>query len=297
VSHESLAKDLLCALLAERGAEAEAEHEARSAAQRVDLAVSPLGPPPEGTPALLARMTAGPCAIELVSRAPDLDTVLGLARKQLNWAHARSGERSLWAGLAPMWLVAAGRPQRALTALRSRRLVGYPRGFHEVLPPVGPRIVSIPELPVRRATLWLRLLGRGPTFVRAVAELAALPHDSLEWRALGPVVAGYRPEILARIGPYGPEEKAVVNWRENVEAIRREGREEGRAEGAAQGRAEGAAQGLLAVWTARFGEPPAAIVAAVERVHDVAVLSSWTMLAATASRDEVERVIRAGVTS
>jgi hypothetical protein len=285
VSHESLAKDLLCALLAERGADAEAEHEVRSAAQRVDLAVSPVGPPPDGTPALLARMTAGPCAIELVSRAPDIDTVLGLARKQLNWAHARSGEESLAAGLVPMWLLAAGRPRGALAALRGRRLAGYPRGFHEVLPPIGPWIVAIPELPVRRATLWLRLLGRGATFARAVAELAALPHDSLEWRALGPVVAGYRHEILARIGPYGPEEKAVVNWRENVEAIRREGR------------AEGAARALLAVWTARFGEPPAAIVAAVEGVHDLDALSSLTTLAVTASRDEVERAIRSGVAS
>jgi hypothetical protein len=188
-----------------------------------------------------------------------------------------------------MWLLAAGRPRGALAALRGRRLAGYPRGFHEVLPPIGPRIVAIPELPIRRATLWLRLLGRGATFAGAVAELAALPHDSLERRALGPVVTAYRHEILERRGPFGPEEKAVVNWREHYEAIKREGREEGRA--------EGAARALLAVWTARFGKPPTAIVAAVEGVHDLDALSSWTTLAVTASRDEVERAIRSGVSS
>ena len=94
----------------------------------------------------------------------------------------------------------------------------------------------------------------------------------------------------------GPEEEAVFNWREGYEAIKREGREEGR-ERREEGRVEGAARALLAVWAARFGEPPARIVAAVEKVRDVAVLSSWTGLAATAPRDEVERVIRSGLAS
>jgi hypothetical protein len=58
-----------------------------------------------------------------------------------------------------------------------------------------------------------------------------------------------------------------------------------------EGRDEGFAQAVLAAYEARFGAPPAGIVAAVSRASDHAELQRWLVLVITSSAAEVDAAL------
>jgi hypothetical protein len=58
-------------------------------------------------------------------------------------------------------------------------------------------------------------------------------------------------------------------------------------------RLQQAARDLLAVYRARFGEPPRDIVAAIEGVRDDSLLEKWLALVATRSADDVDAALHA----
>jgi len=176
---DEFGKDVLERLLAERGGEVRMELPVRSRPQAVDLSFTPSPDGGQRFP-LLARMTREPCAFELVSRAPSIDELLGLARKTLNLGHQRAlytPRPSLSRSLAPTWVLAAGTPRRALESMRARPVPGMPRGFYCVFDPLPLYVVVIRELPETPDTKWLRVLGRGRAMDGALAEVTGDPQD------------------------------------------------------------------------------------------------------------------------
>ena len=65
-----------------------------------------------------------------------------------------------------------------------------------------------------------------------------------------------------------------------------------RDEGVQRGRDQGFAQAVLVAYRARFGAPPAALVAAVEQVRDHAALERWLERVTTRSAEEIAAALR-----
>jgi hypothetical protein len=68
-------------------------------------------------------------------------------------------------------------------------------------------------------------------------------------------------------------------------------------QGLQKGRAEGFAQAVLVAYRARFGAPPAALVAAVERASDPAALQRWLEMVTTQSAEDVAAALRRPITT
>ena len=221
---DDFGKDVLASELEAAGAVVELEREVRTRAQRVDCwVVAPAVA--RSAPALLRRMTESVCAFEIVSRAAGSDDVLNAARKMLNVAQTRARGRKLLANFAPLWVISAGRPRKALRELGARAMGGWPSGFHEVPGPLPVRVVVVPELPPGDATRCLRLLGRGDTLLTALAEVRTGGQDSEEARALRPVVLRFRRELERASGKELLMRKETAEW---FEAFTQETREAGR---------------------------------------------------------------------
>jgi hypothetical protein len=67
----------------------------------------------------------------------------------------------------------------------------YASGVYQFAPIFHVTVVVINQLPVQPATLWFRLLGRGPVQRQAIAELIAMPPDELRDRAVAQLLAWY----------------------------------------------------------------------------------------------------------
>lgn len=197
--------------------------------------------------------------------------------------------------------------------MRHRR--GWPRGVYgtasHALLPVS--LVVIGELPQRRDTLLLRLMGSGRTLLRAVKQVRALADDAWERRPAAAAITVPR----LRFETLDPPDQELAmeiretyeQWEERVtrdarERAIREGRAEGMAQGLAQGMAQGMAQGLaqgktegatrgkadavVRLLEKRFGPVEAALEA---RVHDAdeatldAILDR--LLTAASARDAI----------
>lgn len=240
----------------------------RIAPQRLDLLLVPQGPPAEGTPELFARMTESVCVMELVSRAPTVEALAQILRKVLNSAHRRAaadGSTGLVRNAPVVWVLAAGRPNKALRAFGARRMKGWPRGFYALAVPVPLRVVVIPELPARRDTIWLRLMAPR-TFDGALAALGRLADNSIEYQRL----RGPTHRFWADRRHPSPEELENMKSKQWYEA------EVARlhAEGRAEGREEGLHLALLKQIELKFGQPSPTTRGRVERATE-SELERW----------------------
>ncbi len=163
------------------------EQEIDSATQRADLWWTPdprrlRGRRPRDTLDRMARIAS---LWEFFHRTPTLELIFGCVRELLAWhaircAEARAAGRPPPALPPPIWMVSSGLPRTARRLLRMTRMRGWPKGFYAGPPGDLVRLVVVRELPRTRATVLLRLMGAGPTLLRAIADIVALPLDAPE---------------------------------------------------------------------------------------------------------------------
>jgi len=164
---------------------------------------------------LLGRMTSMRCAFEFFSTTPTKDDVCECVRKHLNMRHILSTKKPD-EPLPHQWIVSAGLPKEAVKVGRGRRVSHWPNGVIGLPDMLATSIIVVNNLPEIPSTLLLRLMGRGRTLRRAVAELWELPENEFQRCATLPVLLRYRVEASG--GPVLPEEEEyLVNAQEIVE--------------------------------------------------------------------------------
>ena len=227
---------------------------------------------------LLYRLGAEPAAFEVMSTAPGTEEVLELIRKLLNARH-------VFAVAAPpkpmprLWVLCAGHPRTALTALGTRPAPEIAPGVHVLAPAFTTGIVVLSQLPETRTTLLMRLLGSGETRERALAELVRLPEGARERAIAVRVLVELRYEIEAQPARTPEDEEFVMQTQNVVDLLRDEGRHEGRREGE-RGM-------LLGLYRTRFGVVPHEVEVAVEAAESEATLMGWLEMFATKSAEEI----------
>lgn len=291
---DRLAKQILTTAL-EPGGRVDAEYQVVGPAQAVDVWFRP-------DPALVAnlesagllgRMAQEPCMLEPFRNTPGIAEMQSCVGKQHALAHEnaqaarQTGESR--PGLPRLWVVSTGRPDTLIDTYEYQPMPDWPAGCYRARLDISRLfLVVVRELPVNRETLLLRLLGRGPTFERAVEDLAALPPDAWERRFVSPLLVALAfeipqdPEADMEAREYLRETRALyAEWekrvrRESREQGREEGREQGREQGHEQGREQGREQGheqgmlagertlLRKLLVRRFDELPAELLARLD---------------------------------
>lgn len=267
----------------------ETEAEVSPDAQRVDLWFNP-------DPArlshlapfgLLGRICRRACTLEAFHRPPGEAELLACLRKHLGFRHVLSLREP--PPPAPLqWVISAGRPASAISGLRLQRSKRWGPGIYQAAPWLRTYLLVVNELPVRRDTLLVRLMGAGHVLRQAIAEIAALPEDAPERRVALPVLLRLRFEI-----PTDPaqrtneDEEFLMSTHDVVETWKQRMIEQGVARGMRQGLEQGVAASLLDAYAARFGTTPPDLAAKVSSTHDEATLRTWLKLVVTLSPDEI----------
>lgn len=259
-------------------------------ARHIDIWFTP-GPAAAATLAplgLLGRIGSAACTLEPFHCTPGADEVMDCLFKQ----HVFRGilaRRSPETALPTQWIVSSGRPNTALAGLRFKKSGAWGRGIYEAPPLMHTRLVVVSELPVKRDTLLMRLMGAGATFERAVADLRRLPEDAPERVLALPILLRLRLETPADPAQRTrDDEEFLMSTQDIVETFIQQQRSEGRNEG----RDEGFAEAVIELYTERFGSPPDDVAALVSQTHDRAALRGWLKLLASGSREEVLAAIR-----
>lgn len=126
---------------------------------------------------LLGRMIAeGPCIIEPFSWPPSMREVHTCELKQRSFDHGRFLDSVRESRAEPpfvrLWIISAGRPEAVLRDKALYPMHGWPEGcwqcdrFH---------LIVTRDLPSTPDTLFVRLLGRGTSFTKALHELRDSP--------------------------------------------------------------------------------------------------------------------------
>ncbi len=242
VPYDQAAKALLHTALATLG-HAEVQREvAPGEPVWIDVVFEPAGDTlVDSTHGLLGAMATTSALFEAFSDAPSVEDVLACLRKQL--ALARDGRP-----IPALWIISGGRPDGVIRGLAMRQRRSWPRGIYAMrshaLLPIS--LVVVPELPERRDTLLVRLMGSGATLRRAVRQTRMLPDDSWERR---PAVAAVT-VLRSRLDTLDPPDQELAmeiretyeQWEERVTRAR-----------TAQGKAQGKAEAVLRLLRKRFG--------------------------------------------
>lgn len=206
------------------------------------------------TNTLLGRMTERPCSFEVFSASPEVLEVETCLRKHFNLRHILRKSKELSEG-PHQWILCAGKPLSALDATWARQVADWPGGVYELSPVNATSIVVLSELPEERPTLFLRLMGRGRTLRRAVAELKTLSEDEFEKCIALPILVRYRIEAVDE--PAQPaDEEFIVNTQEIMDMYER------RAE--LRGRLQGQRETVLRLLRRKFGPLPETVVTRIQ---------------------------------
>jgi hypothetical protein len=186
---------------------------------------------------LLGRMVDRTSLLEPFHEPPDATQVRDCVLKMLAYdaqerrdARAAQGVRTA----APLWILSAGAPRTALSALGFAPAAGWPGGVYALPPGWTAWLVAISELPETRDTLLLRLLGAGAVLRAALAELAALPQDALEVEIALPVLQELRVAVSTEPMHTDEERQFAMEVQKTYQQIVSEVRAEGRLDGQTQ---------------------------------------------------------------
>jgi hypothetical protein len=131
-----------------------------------------------------------------------------------------------------MWITT---PTLAAATLEKFGAVATDAGIYTLHSGLQTGIVVIHQLPVTPATLLFRLMGKGRVQQNAIAEVAALPADSLSRSGLSDLLVSYTMELTTNQST-DPEERELIMqlsplYLEKLENARQEGKTEGQTEG------------------------------------------------------------------
>jgi hypothetical protein len=258
----------------------------------------------------LDPMTREPCLLELVQRTPGPVDVRNNLRKQLTLDHSVALEaekrREPRPPLVRLWQITTARPKEVLEGYGMTSDPSWPPGFWMAPRLLSMGVVVLSEVPRRRDTLLLRLLGRGRVLEEAIADLEALPNDAREREVALPSLIALRFEVKQEPTP-DDEARAFLmatqdlyeQWEKRVErrgAVK--GVAKGKAEGLAKGKAEGLALGmvrsLVATYETRFGRMSQSLRRALTKAASPERTDAWVKLFVTASAEEIAAAIRKG---
>ena len=184
--HDQFAKQYLEELLTSVG-EVRVGLEVLGESRQVDVWFAPDDPPPREPNALglLGRMAQTPCLLEPYRNAPTPTDIrscllkLFLVQADSQRKARREGERSEEAVLPYLWVLATTASEALVQGFGGQvDETGWIAGVYQLPRWLRTAIVAINQLPEVPETLWLRILGKGETQRRAIAELVALPRDS-----------------------------------------------------------------------------------------------------------------------
>jgi hypothetical protein len=236
---------------------------------------------------LLGRMAEVLCLIEIYGHAPrgaEFRACLGkhIAFWEERQRHGKRKGRVTQARSASfLWILAAGRPEAVLAALKKTRKRGWPKGVYfcgdDVLR-VG--IVVASELPRERSTLLVRLMAAGPGLPEAIADLAALPPGAHERAVAERILLNLQHTLGKKPQRTVQEEEFIVS----MQSTWAQAREMGRDEGHSAGRAEEAGRAVLTVLRVRGIAVPDAARERILAERDLGQLERWherTVLAAS----------------
>jgi hypothetical protein len=232
----------------------------------------------------LGEMARVPCLFEAFHGTVDLTEFRSCVRKQLTLDHVESGRARRKKRPVPpfphLWVLSAGRPERVMDGYTFTPIPGWPAGFLQRSEADAVGLVVLRQLPRRRDTLLLRLMGADAVLDDAIAELARLPKDARERQVTVTSLVAFRTKIS-----HDPtnEERAFLmsteplyeQWEKQVKNL---------------GRKEGQRVMLLDLLRTRFGVLPRATVARV-KAADAAQLSRWAKRVLSAPT--LEDVLRA----
>jgi hypothetical protein len=231
---------------------------------------------------LLARLLAGPSALEFFHNTPNGDELAACVVKHGMFRH-RLSLRKEPPPIPIQWVISAGRPRDGIEGLWLRAMSvndGWPDGIYEGPPLLWTRLVVVSELPVRRDTLLLRLLGADRVLEKAIAELKTLEAAAPERTLALPILLRLRLEVpIDPASQTSDDREFLMQTQDIVETWRQEAVQEGRTEG----RTEMQAEAVLTVLRVRGIDVPDAARVRVLAQKDPEQLKRWLEKAAVAS--------------
>ena len=272
------------------GGHVETEAEVTPDARRIDVwfvpnagrarkVLAPLG--------LFGRMGRTSCTLEPHHSTPSGNQVADCFAKHRFFC-CELARRKPRPPIPTQWVISSGRPSAALTGLNFRKSRWGP-GIYDGPALMRTKLVVVSELPRTRDTLLVRLMGAGRTLRRAIADLWALPHDASERRLALPLLVRLRLEVPTDPAKQTTIDREFLMTTQEIDKYLEQLHEEGLQ--------KGFAQAVLAAYRARFGAPPAALVAAVERASDHAALQRWLEMVTTQSAEDVAAALRRPTTT
>ncbi len=231
---------------------------------------------------LLGRMARTSCTLEPYHRTPSGDQAADCIAKHRFFCRDLA-RRTPRPPMPMQWILCSGRPSAALAGLAFRRSRRSP-GIYDGPALTRTRIIVISELPRTRDTLLVRLMGARQTLKRAIVDVRDLPPDAPERRLALPILIRLRLEIPADPAKQTTIDREFLMTTKDVDKYLENLHQ--------KGRGEGFSEAVLVVYGARFGAPPAALVAAVERAGDQAELKHLLEIVTTLSAEDVAAALR-----
>ncbi|MBI2376766.1 MAG: hypothetical protein HYV07_22400 [Deltaproteobacteria bacterium] len=239
---------------------------------------------------LLGRMARKRCLFELFHNTPETFRVRDSVRKQLNLRHLELLASTVRERDVPrhLWIVSSGVPRSAIAEFGMVQDPAWPPGFFFAERAWSLAIVAVSRLPRTRATLLLRLVGKGKVLSNALSDLMALLDTSWEKQLAMPV--------LIEVKLTKPSELAadleLEDWKmlgdrlERYEAWQKERVERGIELGMERGMERGLRRAVASLYAARFGPLSTSLHESLEACHDAPTLERLIMLAGTGSEAE-----------
>ena len=201
---------------------------------------------------LLSKIAAESCLIQVFRNAPSLVEIRNCKGK-LYLIHgellrsARREKKSLTEAELPLlWILTPTLSQSMKTSLGFKQKKEWGEGVYFQPEAEKVALVAIHQLPeTTQETLWLRVLGKGGTQKRAIAELLKLK-GYLPWvDNVLEILANWRVNVdMAQNIDSREKEELMMNLSPAYESWLEETLSKGRAEGLSEGRVEGKVEGL-----------------------------------------------------
>jgi hypothetical protein len=239
---------------------------------------------------LLGRIARPSCTLEAFHRTPSGEVAADcVAKHRFFWREL--ARRTPRPPMPMQWIVSSGRPSAALSGLAFRRS-RWGRGIYDGPVLTRTRLVVASELGRTRDTLLIRLMGAGVTLKRAIVDVQALPPEAPERLLALPILLQLRLNVIANPANQTKSDREFLMNTQNVTEYLAEVKEEGREEGREEGLEAGLVRAVMAAYRTRFGEPPPAVAAGIQRVGDPAELQRLVEMVITGSAAEVAAAVR-----